>query len=431
MATNHAAVAALPISGSPNKTLLRNLTVSRMPYVLADADIATDLVAVDPSTAATIIDILYLGRVFHYDSTDTTTANDGITCLVTFEGRRYKLSDASDVFAYSVLNNTIATPPASPTIGDAYLIAAGATGAWSGKSNYIGTYTRRGWEFINFDIGRFVYVESVDTYYHKNSGGSWVSGFGNQTFGSNSVPLSAAINFGKRLIVENQTTNAPPGSPTIGVAYIIGPSPTGSWAGQATKIAICENGSTFTIYTPTNGWSAYDKAQNNTYTFTGSAWISSAGAIVAYSLAINDTSRSSTTGATLYTISNTAPLTTNIQFNDSNISYTPKKTGAILKFTYRAEIGSWNGLLASTGSDIFPTLALFRDSEVNAIDWHTVAMPINGATFPTHTEGVFYITTADATSHNYYVAMTALRISNNYTFPATMFRRRLLIEEFA
>jgi hypothetical protein len=204
MTTNHDAVAALPISGSANKTLLRNLVVARMPYSLADADDSRNLIAIDPATGAIPMDLLFLGRDFHYDATDTTTAHDGTSCLVSADGLRYKLAAGTDVFAYSVLNNTTSAPPASPTIGDAYLVAAGATGAWAGKSNYIATFTRRGWEFINFGVGRFIYVGAIDTYYHKNTGGAWVVGLGNQIFAANSVPLSAAINFGRRVIVENQ-----------------------------------------------------------------------------------------------------------------------------------------------------------------------------------------------------------------------------------
>jgi hypothetical protein len=193
MSVNHDAVAALPISGSADKTLLRNVNVARFPYVLFDADDSSNIVFTDPATGAVTIDLMLFGRVFHYDPTDTTTAHAWTTCLVSSDGLRYKLAAGTDVFAHAVLDNAISTPPVSPSLGDAYLVAAGATGAWSGKSNYIASRTNRGWEFLNFDIGRFIYVESVDTYYHKNSGGSWVTGFGNQTTLPNSIPLSAAM----------------------------------------------------------------------------------------------------------------------------------------------------------------------------------------------------------------------------------------------
>ncbi|WP_211913110.1 DUF2793 domain-containing protein [Tardiphaga alba] len=253
MPVNHDAVAALPSDASANKQLLRNAITARMPYVLADDENATDLIAVDPDSGSAVIDMTFLGRLFHYDPTDMVTAHDGVTCLVSAEGRRYKLSDGSDVFCYSVIDRTHTAPPASPSLGDAYLVASAATGAWAGKDGNIAVRTARGWEFVVFGIGRFIYVEDVDTYYHRNAGGAWVSGFGNQTTAPNSIPLSAAINFGKRIIVENQTTTSPPGTATVGTAYIVGPSATGAWSGRDGDIAICEIANTFTLYDPSNG----------------------------------------------------------------------------------------------------------------------------------------------------------------------------------
>src|ERR1044071_8771764 len=92
MAVDHDAVAALAPSGAV-RDLLKGVLFKRMPYVLADADNPQDLVAVDTETGAAVIDILFLGRLFHYDPTDGTTAHDGVTCLVTQGGRRYKLDE--------------------------------------------------------------------------------------------------------------------------------------------------------------------------------------------------------------------------------------------------------------------------------------------------------------------------------------------------
>src|SRR5882757_41890 len=175
MTVNHDAVAALPITGSASKTLLRNVNVARMPYVLFDADDSRNVIFTDPSTGAITIDLLLFGRVFHYDPTDTTTAHDGTSCLVSADGLRYKLAVGTDVFAYAVINNTTSVPPGSPTLGDAYLVAAAATGAWAGKSNYIAVKTNRGWEFVNFSIGRLIYQEATDAYYHKNADGALVN----------------------------------------------------------------------------------------------------------------------------------------------------------------------------------------------------------------------------------------------------------------
>lgn len=41
-----------------------------------------------------------------------------------------------------------ATPPSVPALGAAYVVAAGATGAWSGKSGWLAAWTSGGWRFI-------------------------------------------------------------------------------------------------------------------------------------------------------------------------------------------------------------------------------------------------------------------------------------------
>lgn len=280
MSVNHAAVTAFPITSSCNQTYARNLLVQRMPYVILSGETVTDLVAVDPTTGTVIQDILYLGRVFHYDSTDSTTTHDGTTCLVSSEGKRYKLAQGTDVFAYSVINVTTTTPPVSPSIGDAYLIATGGTGAWSTHDDEITVYQSRGWEFIDFGIGRFIYNEETDSYYHKKADGTWTLGFGTQSLGTGTVLPSSILGGGGRVlwIVENQTTNTPP-AVSNGVAYIIGSSPTGAWVGHAGKIAHGES-SAWVIYTPGEGWKSYDKSTDTDYLYTGSAWIASSGDVI-------------------------------------------------------------------------------------------------------------------------------------------------------
>jgi len=42
----------------------------------------------------------------------------------------------------------LATPPADPAAGACYLVASGATGAWTGKDDMLAGYTEGGWRFI-------------------------------------------------------------------------------------------------------------------------------------------------------------------------------------------------------------------------------------------------------------------------------------------
>lgn len=51
------------------------------------------------------------------------------------------------LFRGSVLNTTLNTPPASPNLGDAYIVAAGGNGAWSAQ-DYNVTFYFNGWQFV-------------------------------------------------------------------------------------------------------------------------------------------------------------------------------------------------------------------------------------------------------------------------------------------
>ncbi|NKC48497.1 DUF2793 domain-containing protein [Ochrobactrum anthropi ATCC 49188] len=52
-----------------------------------------------------------------------------------------------------VISMTLTAPPASPSVGDLYLIPIGATGAWSGQSGKIAEYTSAGWGIMTPRMG--------------------------------------------------------------------------------------------------------------------------------------------------------------------------------------------------------------------------------------------------------------------------------------
>lgn len=47
----------------------------------------------------------------------------------------------------AVINRTLTTAPALPTLGDRHIVAAGATGPWAGQSGRIALYAATGWQF--------------------------------------------------------------------------------------------------------------------------------------------------------------------------------------------------------------------------------------------------------------------------------------------
>lgn len=257
-----------------NADLLREALFERVAYVLGSGESAQDLTATDVQSGAIIKALVQNGRIFAIDPLDTTTAHDGTATLVSADGIRYKLDDLR--VPYAVLASDITSPPGSPSIGDAYLLIDPGTGGWSGLGPIV-TYTSRGWESIDVEPGRLIYDEDGDQYYRVDSNGDILPGFGEGAISTGTLSPRHFLRDGDlfRFIVENQTTNTPPGSPTAGLSYIAGSSPTGAWTTPG-YIYRYEAGA-WREYAPRTGWVAYDKAQSLELIWTGSAWVSAAG----------------------------------------------------------------------------------------------------------------------------------------------------------
>lgn len=86
-------------------------------------------------------------------------------------------------------------------------------------------------------------------------------------------------------VVKGVGTNTPPGSPSDGDAYVVGTSPTGSWAGKNNQIARWTSvANAWEFYVPKAGWRVVDSSATGQpqYTYTGSSWttlITTAGGI--------------------------------------------------------------------------------------------------------------------------------------------------------
>jgi hypothetical protein len=59
----------------------------------------------------------------------------------------------------SVKDRDLATPPVSPVDGERYLIPAGATGAWSGRTGQIAVRIGGAWEFYAPRVGWLCFTE--------------------------------------------------------------------------------------------------------------------------------------------------------------------------------------------------------------------------------------------------------------------------------
>lgn len=90
-----------------------------------------------------------------------------------FEGARYPSIQSGSI----VINSTTTTPPGSPSEFDAYIVATGATGAWSGKAGNIAIYVNSAWMYFVPSTGYRIFDVATSSYYVWN-GTAWVRDLG-------------------------------------------------------------------------------------------------------------------------------------------------------------------------------------------------------------------------------------------------------------
>lgn len=430
MSFNHEAVAALPVASAADKALIRALCTRRFAYTLTAAESATNFVAADPDTGVVPLYLIQNSTLFAYDSTDSTTAHDGATCLVSSDGKRFKSGTIS--VPYSVLDKDTTAQPASPSVGDRYIVPTAATGTdWSGKDGQIAIYTAAGWRFATVPIGRLIYVEDETAYYHRNASGNWTAGVGSIPLAASSVKITNVLGANASYVikVENQTTNSPPASPIAPVAYIIGSSPTGAWSGNAGKLAVCLTNGSFTIITPAAGDVVYDKAQQTAYQYNGTAWVSANAAVLRYkrSYVAADTALSADFGSSYYTYSSSTGFTTsNFGKTCSNtITYAALSTSNLLRFKIRA-VASIFSFIAGSSSDKPITIGLFVDALTTAQDW----VPLFNATGAGPlVQAEFYYQPANTDPHTYTIRFTRGQATGYSDFAITTLGRNMFSVE--
>ena len=70
------------------------------------------------------------------------------------------------VWQKSVIDKDLATPPASPSIGDRYLIPSSPTGDWSGHADDIAQWNGTTWDFTSPLEGMFTFVTDENVLYN-------------------------------------------------------------------------------------------------------------------------------------------------------------------------------------------------------------------------------------------------------------------------
>lgn len=110
-----------------------------------------------------------------------------------------------------------------------------------------------------------------------NDGGSAMTDLWSAQKIKNEIEL-AKHNIEPQASVKDQNLTAPPGSPVEADRYIIPAGATGVWAGKTNQIAEYAAGS-WSYYVPAVGWTAYVDDEQKIYSWNGSAWVRTGGAL--------------------------------------------------------------------------------------------------------------------------------------------------------
>lgn len=265
MAAQSSVITAAAAQGGLVQSSLLTALVERSAYVLKRTETLGDLTQ-PIGQVYLVVHSEATGYAYYYDPTDTTSADDGETVLVDFDGRRYLVADGAYINVSSVIDFE-STPPVSPSAGDAYIIDVAPSGAWSGHANEITIYTPRGWVFATPQVGQTVLSEATETNYQYDAGGVW-GGFTVEQAAGSVRPAAMAFPMG---VAVESTSNAPPGSPVVGQYYLVGTSPSGAWSANANAVATYRN-SAWEFVAAYTGAYVYEKTLLTGLVFTGGAW---------------------------------------------------------------------------------------------------------------------------------------------------------------
>jgi len=104
-----------------------------------------------------------------------------------------------------VASRAVTAPPAAPLLGEAYIVADGASGAWAGHDREIAVWRSGAWVFHDPASGWQVYVEDARELVVFQSG-AWVALAGNGAGGVPRLGVNASADMTNRLAVSSPAT---------------------------------------------------------------------------------------------------------------------------------------------------------------------------------------------------------------------------------
>jgi hypothetical protein len=105
----------------------------------------------------------------------------------------------------AVEGSPLAAPPPAPAAGQCWVVAAAASGAWSGRDHFLASYTEGGWRFSAPVAGMLVWSKAAGHWLHWNGTG-WSSG---------SLPASGLVVAGQQVVGARQPAVPTPSGGTI------------------------------------------------------------------------------------------------------------------------------------------------------------------------------------------------------------------------
>lgn len=114
-----------------------------------------------------------------------------------------------------IIDRDLATPPGSPSDGDAYLIASSATGAWSGHDGEVALRISTAWEFKDPIEGMPLYVNDENLMIVYN-GSSWVSAASGSVSYASAAEIRTGTEAAKAIAPDQLTASHAPQTLTDG-----------------------------------------------------------------------------------------------------------------------------------------------------------------------------------------------------------------------
>lgn len=353
------------------------------------------------------------GIAFIHDPEDEATEHDpsGLTCLVSFDGKRFK-----SALALSVFVNVLSIEddlPEDAELGDKFLVSPAPDGDFAGEANNFCLVTSVGPVFVAPGIGQNTYVRALPDRgeYQWEETGAWVKK-GSVSDGG-VTPLKMKWPWGA--VALSETATPPVGTPAAGLLYVVAPNGTGAFDDHDTQIAEADGAGGFGFHLPYNGAEIFDDAVGIKKRFESATglWLPATGSWVGVTGPIYTASGSTSAGgsATVYTYSDTVPPATSLAYrkDDATITHRAKRANALLRLTYSAKFATDLG-----------TVALYRNEETDAIGWYFAAPATHQQFFE------FLFPAINAAENTYHIRWHALV---GTAVAAT--RRTIMIEEGA